>query len=153
MSALLAIFGGLGPYGWFIVGAAFLTAEVLLPGLNLIWFGAAATGVGAILLWTPLDFAVQMGLFIGLSGITVLAARLIAARREDDGADTVNLGADTLVGRDFVLAEPIAAGHGRAHVGDTLWQVKGPDTPAGARVRVTGIDAATLVVEPLPTGE
>lgn len=153
MGVALAMFTALGPYAWFIVGAVLLTAEVILPGLNLIWFGAAASGVGAILLFTPLDWTVQIALFIGFSAASVVAARFIAARREGDDADTVNRGADTMIGREVVLAEPITAGHGRAHVADTLWRVTGPDAPAGARVKITGIDAATLVVEPIRTGE
>lgn len=153
MNIALALFGTLGPYAWFIIGAAFLIAEVILPGLNLIWFGAAATGVGAALLVMTLDLSVQIGLFIALSAVTVIAARFIAARRDDDDADKVNRGADTMIGRELVLAEPIAAGRGRAHVADTLWRVTGPDAPAGARVRVTGIDASTLIVEPVGGGE
>ena len=153
MGGALAMFTALGPYVWFIVGAVLLTAEVILPGLNLIWFGAAATGGGAILLWTPLEWTIQIALFIGFSGASVIAARFIAARRDGAAADTVNRGADTMVGREVVLAEPITAGHGRAHVADTLWRGTGPDAPAGARVKVTGIDAATLVVEPVKTIE
>jgi hypothetical protein len=31
-------------------------------------------------------------------------------------------------------------------VDDTVWQVRGPDSPAGARVKVTGADGSVLVV-------
>jgi hypothetical protein len=31
-------------------------------------------------------------------------------------------------------------------VGDTVWKVKGPDLPAGARVRVVDVEGAVLVV-------
>jgi membrane protein implicated in regulation of membrane protease activity len=48
-----------------------------------------------------------------------------------------------------VLAEPIVNGSGRAKVRDSTWQVRGPDAPAGARVRVTGVaDGVVLTVEP-----
>ena len=36
---------------------------------------------------------------------------------------------------------------GRVRVGDTLWSAEGPDTPAGARVTVTGSKGTVLVVE------
>jgi inner membrane protein len=34
-------------------------------------------------------------------------------------------------------------------IGDTVWQVRGPDAPAGSRVKVTDADGAVLTVEPV----
>ena len=51
------------------------------------------------------------------------------------------------MGRTLVLAEPISHGQGRAFIGDTLWQLKGPDLDAGRAVRVVGTDGMTLRVE------
>ncbi|RAI00294.1 hypothetical protein DLJ53_18985 [Acuticoccus sediminis] len=152
---LLAVLRDLGPYAWFIVGALFLIAEVVLPGINLIWFGAAASATGlAALAWPPafgsgLGWEGQMVAFIGFAAVSVIGARFLAARRFDDGADRVNRDLTAYVGRELVLAEPIVAGHGRAHWGDSLWRVTGPDLPAGERVRVVGVDGATLRVEPV----
>ncbi|MEM8665256.1 MAG: NfeD family protein [Pseudomonadota bacterium] len=149
MMIFLAILRDLGPYAWFIVGSLFLIAEVVLPGINLIWFGAAASAVGAILLAYPLGWEWQMVLFLTLAAASVVAARQIAARRDGDDADQVNRGPTAMIGRELALAEPIVNGAGRAHHGDSLWRVAGPDQPAGARVRVVGLDASTLVVEPI----
>ena len=38
-------------------------------------------------------------------------------------------------------------GSGRVRIDDTVWQVRGPDAPAGARVKVTGADGPVLKVE------
>jgi len=46
-----------------------------------------------------------------------------------------------------VLAEPIAHGQGRAFIGDTLWQLSGPDMAAGRAVRVIGTRGVVLRVE------
>ncbi|MFD0936463.1 NfeD family protein, partial [Methylobacterium trifolii] len=37
-------------------------------------------------------------------------------------------------------------GAGRIRFDDTLWRVSGPDLPAGARVRVTGMAGTVLTV-------
>ena len=158
MMVLLAVLRDLGPYAWFIVGALFLIAEVVLPGINLIWFGAAASATGLVALaWPPLFAAVlgwegQMAAFIAFAAISVIGARFLAARRFDDGIDRVNRDPSVHIGRELVLAEPIVAGTGRAVWGDSLWRVTGPDLPAGLRVRVVGIDGSTLRVEPLAAG-
>ncbi len=55
------------------------------------------------------------------------------------------------IGRTFALAEPIAHGQGRAFIGDTLWQLRGPDLAAGTSVRITGIDGMTLKIEAVET--
>ena len=54
-----------------------------------------------------------------------------------------------LVGRVMVIEEAIAHGRGRARMGDTLWEVEGPDAAAGTRVRVTAAEGAVLRVEPI----
>jgi len=149
MVMALSILRDLGPYAWFIVGALFLIAEVILPGINLIWFGAAASATGLLLLAFPIGWEAQMLSFLGFSAISVVAARVLAARIAAASAETVNRGAAMMIGRELTLAEPIVNGTGRALHGDGTWRVAGPDAPAGVRVRVVGVDAATLVVEPV----
>ena len=47
-----------------------------------------------------------------------------------------------------MVAEAIENGRGTVKIGDTLWRAEGPDAAQGARVKVTGTDGATLMVEP-----
>jgi membrane protein implicated in regulation of membrane protease activity len=54
-----------------------------------------------------------------------------------------------LVGRVLIVEEPIEGGRGKVRVGDTLWSAEGPDSPAGAEVRVTAARATILLVERL----
>lgn len=155
MILALAVLRDLGPYAWFIVGTLFLIAEVMLPGINLIWFGAAASLTGGLVLAWPslapgaLGWEGQMVSFIGFAAAAVVAGRILAARHPDDGRDRVNRSPSAHIGRELVLAESIVDGSGRARWGDSLWRVVGPDLPAGAKVRVIGVEAATLRVEPV----
>ncbi|TXM95984.1 NfeD family protein, partial [Methylobacterium sp. WL122] len=59
---------------------------------------------------------------------------------------TLNRADRGLLGREGLLAEPIRDGAGRIRFDDTLWRITGPELPAGARVRVTGIDGTVLRV-------
>ncbi len=54
-----------------------------------------------------------------------------------------------LVGREYTLWKPLAAGKGTLRVGGIDWALSGPDVPAGARVRVTGVQGSTLTVTPV----
>ena len=59
----------------------------------------------------------------------------------------LNRRGEQLIGQVVTLEEATVNGRGRARVGDSLWRVTGPDLAAGTRVRITGIDHGTLVVE------
>ena len=58
----------------------------------------------------------------------------------------LNRRTEGFVGRIFTLERPIVDGSGSVRIGDTIWMVRGPDTPAGARVKVTATDGGTLLV-------
>ncbi len=46
-----------------------------------------------------------------------------------------------------MLNEPIVDGKGRLKIEDTMWELRGPDLPQGAWVKVTGVDGMRLMVE------
>lgn len=60
---------------------------------------------------------------------------------------SLNARGGELVGRILTVAEGIEGGRGKVHAGDTLWLAEGPDTPAGAAVRVVAAKGNVLVVE------
>ncbi len=51
------------------------------------------------------------------------------------------------IGANLVLQTPIQNGSGRIHLGNREWVVRGPNLPAGSRVRVTGVQDTTLLVD------
>jgi inner membrane protein len=59
----------------------------------------------------------------------------------------LNQRAETFVGHEGQIDEPIVNGYGRLKLGDTWWRIAGPDLAAGQRVRVIGADGALLKVE------
>lgn len=138
----------LGGWSWWVLGLVLLGAEVLLPGFYFLWFGVAAIVIGASALLVDWPWQMQVLGFVVLSVIAALIGRRLAGTADTDTADPhLNLRASRLEGRTFVLSEPIVEGTGRVKIDDTVWRVRGPDTPAGARIKVIGADGTVLNVE------
>jgi membrane protein implicated in regulation of membrane protease activity len=53
------------------------------------------------------------------------------------------------IGKSFTLKEPVRDGRGKLSIEDTVWEIEGPDMPAGTRVKVTSVDGMRLMVTPL----
>jgi hypothetical protein len=148
-------FDGLDPQWWWLIGAALLgIAELLIPGMFLIWFAAAAalTGFAALILGIPLAF--QFGLFALLSIAAVYGGRRLYAANPVESSDPLlNDRAARLRGEIVLVVEPIQHGTGRVRVGDSVWNARGPDAELGARVRITGATGTCLEVEPVATAQ
>jgi membrane protein implicated in regulation of membrane protease activity len=137
----------LGGWCWWVLGLVLLGIEVLLPGFYFLWFGVAAILIGISALLVDWPWQLQVVGFVVLSVIVALVARRFTGVRDADTADPyLNLRAGRLEGRTFVLSEPIVEGAGRVRIDDTIWQVRGPDAPAGARIKVIGSDGTVLKV-------
>ncbi len=135
-------------WAWWVLGLILLGIEVLVPGFFFLWFGIAAILIGVSALLIDWPWQMQVVGFVVLSVIAALVGRRYAGNFGEETADPLlNLRAERLAGRTFILNEPIVEGQGRVRIDDTIWQVQGPDAPAGARIRITGADGAVLTVE------
>jgi len=54
------------------------------------------------------------------------------------------------IGQVIVLTDGLRDGAGQVRLGERRWRLRGPDAPAGTRVRVTGVDGTVLIVDRLP---
>ncbi|MGJ4858762.1 NfeD family protein [Labrys sp. La1] len=142
-------FASINVWGWFVLAAVLIGLEVLLPGAFLIWLGLAAAATGAISFFWPLSWPLALLLFAALGVVFAWIGRHFAHKVDasDKEQPFLNRRADALVGQSFTLAEPIVNGVGRIRVGDTVWQVKGADAGAGARIKVVRIEGGWLAVE------
>ena len=134
----------LGPvWLWIVAGLVLVGAEILLPGIFLIWLGVAAllTGLGAALL--PMPWQAQLLVWAVLSLASAALANRLLRRRTAPALNQPDRG---LIGREGVLAEAIVGGAGALRLDDTYWRVSGPDLPVGTRVRVTGLAGTVLMV-------
>ena len=138
------------PWLWLIGGLALCAAEIIAPGVFLLWIGLAALAVGLLELLLPLAFAPSLLLFAALAVAFSFAGRRLYGGGERVGGQALNQRAESLTGRELVLSEAIVGGTGRVRVQDTSWRVVGPDATSGTRVRVLGIiDGVVLKVEPV----
>jgi membrane protein implicated in regulation of membrane protease activity len=137
---------------WWALAAVLLVCEMLLPGVVFLFIavGAAATGL-VVLVASDASLEFQLIVFAIVSVVSAVALRPYFKRLQNRTADaTLNARGEALVGREFVLDQPILAGRGRIKLGDGSWIVTGPDMVAGARVRVTAVNGTELRVEPAP---
>lgn len=51
------------------------------------------------------------------------------------------------IGQVVVLEQGLENGAGRIRLGNREWAVRGPNLPAGAKARVTGVDGTILLVD------
>jgi len=146
---MMALITRLEWYHWWILAAVLAAAESFVPGGVAIWFAAAATVVGALLIVVHVPWQLQLVLFGVLGVVAVLVFRQWK-RRNPDRYDLPNLNqrATQYIGQELTLIEAISQGVGKVRLGDGEWKVSGPDLPVGARVRVKGANGNLLEVEP-----
>ena len=136
-------------WGWWIFALVLFAIELLAPGVFFWWLGLSDIVVGFIALLLP-DLGWQMDfiIFAVLGVIFAIVGRRYWKPKSGDSADpTLNQRGVQYIGQVYVLQTAIENGHGRITVGDGSWLVSGPDLPIGARVRVSGVDGARLMVE------
>ena len=133
---------------WLIVAAVLAVAELIVPGVFLIWLAAAAalTGLATLLIGFPLG--VQIGLFAILSLLAFMVGRRWYRRNPVYSEDPLlNDRAARLIGETVVVVGAIENGRGRVSVRDTVWLATGPDAELGAKVMVVGSEGNCLRVQ------
>lgn len=142
----------LGAWNWMVLGFALLAAEIVIPGVYLVWFGLAAIMTGLVSLalwdWWLWGWQAQTVVFLLLSlAIAIAGQRFVRSRERPTDQPLLNQRAAQLVGRTATLEEAIREGRGRVRIGDTFWRINGPDLPAGSRVRIVAVKDNDLIVE------
>lgn len=134
---------------WWILAGMLLILELTSPVFFFLWLGFSAAAVGFLLLVIPgLSIEVQLVLFGILSVVAILAWRKYReVRPPASDQPLLNQRGQQYTGRTFTLEHPIINGVGKVQVDDSTWRVKGPDLPAGTRVRVVGVDGVVFIVE------
>lgn len=139
------------PIAWLALAAVLAIIELLLPGIFLVFIAASAALTGLVVLVLPgFPLFAQIGLFAVFSIVAVAAGRRWYLSNPVESADPLlNDRLARMIGETVTVAEPIISGQGRVRVGDAEWIARGPDAPAGARMRVAGARGNILDVEPI----
>ena len=136
-------------FGWAALALLLFAAEAMAPGAFMLWLGLASAVVFVGVLLVPgIPLLAQVAAFIVLSFVSIQAYRRWFKGREPQGdKPTLNRRTAALVGQVATLHEPIVDGRGRVQIADAYWDVRGPDLPVGARVRITGAEGMFLHVD------
>jgi membrane-bound serine protease (ClpP class) len=137
-----------------VLGIGFLVAEVFVPMSGALGVGGVVAFVigAAILVDTDVPgYGIPVALIVVLAVISALFVFLIVRMGVQARGRPLASGQETLLGDPGeMLAD--CAGEGWARIHGEIWQVRSALPLAqGQRVRVTGIDGFTLVVEPQST--
>lgn len=146
--ALIHFLAANAPWAWIIAGLILLALELVVPGGFLLWLGIAGLVTGLVVFFQPISWPLQWLLFGALALVAIFAwTRFTRARRQTSDRPYLNRRADSFIGHEAVLEQPIAGGFGRLALGDTIWRIAGPDLPSGQRIRIVGSEGAVLLVE------
>jgi hypothetical protein len=74
-----------------------------------------------------------------------------AQQRELQSPSAPHRVGERYIGQVVAVPDGILDGSGRVKLGVRQWSLRGPNVPAGARVRVTGVDGSILIVDRLPS--
>lgn len=136
---------------WFIVGLAFLLAELIAPGLVIVFFGVGAWIVAVVCLITQISIDLQLIIFLVSSAVVLAALRKrfknlfsgYTSSVQNPGKDL-----DDFIGKRAVVKDTIIPHRGgKVEFNGTLWSADASDEiPAGETVKITGKDNLTLKV-------
>ena len=147
MSGWLDHPGGL----WLMLAVVLGIAELVVPGVFLVFLAVAAAVTGTLVLLFPdMPLAVQVIGFAAWSAVSVLVGRRFYRDWPVETADPLlNDRTARLIGETVTVTQAIEDGRGRVRVGDGEWPARGADAAIGTRVRITGSDGTSLRVEPV----
>ncbi|WP_048750552.1 NfeD family protein [Aggregatibacter segnis] len=138
-----------GVWHWLILGFVLLIAEILVPGVFLLWWGLSAIVIAVItkLIPTlPLSFLAVMYAVIA-SIFSIIWWRYQHAKDQIDQSKSVlNQRDHAMIGAQGKVLEIGENGIGRGAFGDTTWRIQGPDLAVNDIVEVTAVDSITLKV-------
>ena len=82
-----------------------------------------------------------------LSAFGLWSWRHYAVQQRDlESASSPQRKGERFIGQVVTVPKGIENGLGRVQLGPQKWSLRGPDVPAGAQVRITGVDGRVLIV-------
>jgi inner membrane protein len=87
-----------------------------------------------------------------LSAFGIWSWRHYAVQQRDlESASSPQRKGELFIGQVVTVPKGIENGLGRVQLGPQKWSLRGPDVPAGAQVRITGVDGRVLIVDRMPS--
>lgn len=134
---------------WVVFGLILLAAELIAPGVFLVFIGAAAVATGLFTWMFDLGLTFQLALFALYTAVAVYIGKKIYAQPVIDESDgTLNERALQLVGRKVTAIGTFDHGEGRVRLGDSVWNARADHAVVdGDKLEVTSVDGTCLIVD------
>ena len=135
---------------WVIVAIVFAIVEIMTVAFFAVFISVGALGAAVVSL-LGFNLLVQ-GIVLGVLGVAgIFIARPYLVERLHIGRPTLRSGADSMVGQQAVLIEPIlgVGQPGHVKIAGELWPAltdDGSPVPANTLVVVTALRSTTLIV-------
>lgn len=140
---------------WLVLLVVFAGLEGLTAGLISIWFCAGSLAA-LFAAWLHAPLPVQIGLFAGVSVLTMAVVRPLARKYLQPKMQRTNV--DSILGREGLVMETIdnVLGTGQVKIGGILWSARsetGSPIEKNALVIVNRIEGVKVMVSPAEEGE
>lgn len=135
---------------WLMLGFGLLIAEIIVPGIFLLWWGLSALVVaGLMALFPSLSLTTLSFTFAILATILSLIWWKYQRSRDhiDDQKTALNQRDHAMIGAKGIVEDVAANGSGRGRFGDTTWRIEGEQLQIGNTVQVQSVQGITLNVK------
>lgn len=136
---------------WLILAFLLLIAEVLIPGVFLLWWGISAIFVAILTALLPISLTTAGIVFAVLASSLCLIWWFFQSKRDriDDQKTELNQRTHTLLHKQGQVVEILGKNVARAKFGDTTWRVEGENLQPDSTVIVIDVKGITLIVKPI----
>ena len=135
---------------WLVLGFVLLIAEILVPGVFLLWWGLAAIVAAGVMALVPSLSLTALAVFYAILAI-ILSLLWWKYQHSKDNQDqshtTLNQRDHTLLGKKGTVLEIGSNGIGRRAFADTTWRIQGEHLTVNDLVVVERVDGITLLVK------
>ncbi|STX28126.1 Inner membrane protein ybbJ [Legionella beliardensis] len=134
---------------WLALALILIIAETLGAAGFLVALGMAAAATGIITWVFSIGWQWQLIYFSLLCIVFAIAWWLVLKKRTAKDPSFMNKPFHSMLDQTVTLVEPIKDGRGVVRINDAPWFVKGPELPAGTKVKIVAIEGTIMIVEPL----
>ncbi|WP_373100245.1 MULTISPECIES: NfeD family protein [Pasteurellaceae] len=133
---------------WLVLGFGLLIAELLLPGVFLLWWGLAALVLAGVVALIPLSPTVAVICYAVLAiMLSLLWWKYQHGKdRADQAKTSLNQRDHAMLGMRGAVRDIGENGIGRGAFGDTTWRIQGRGLQRGDIVEVQRVEGITLFV-------
>ncbi|MCR1836356.1 NfeD family protein [Rodentibacter caecimuris] len=139
---------------WLVLGFVLLIAEVIIPGVFLLWWGLAALVTALVQFIFPNFALTGLAIFYAVLAciLSVIWWRYQYNKdNRDQAQSTLNQRDHAMLGKQGTVREIAANGIGRGAFDDTTWRIQGERLMVNELVKVVRVEGITLIVEKVIT--